>query len=166
MATVELHALRRLSSSLTFFYKRVFPFCWFGFVAVFAGIIASVAGNGNAPIAAILVGPAVMAVVGVLIMKFLIWKNVDEVWDAGDSLLVRDEGDEDLVRLSDVRNITWSWTNPETITLRLGVPSRLGDAVTFILPMRWSPFGRHPLVTELIDRVEAARRSGGMASSP
>lgn len=158
MATVELHALRRLSSSLTFFYKRVFPFCWFGFVAVFAGIMASVAKNGNAPPAPLLIGPAIMAVVGTLIMKLLFWKNVDEVWDAGDALLVRDRGEEELIRLCDVTNVAWSqWTNPETVTLTLDVPSRLGDEVTFMLPTRWVPKGRHPVVTELIDRVEAAR---------
>jgi hypothetical protein len=159
MATVELHALRRLSSSLTFFYKRVFPICWFGFVVVFAGVMTSVAQKGNAPVAAILLGPVILAVVGTFIMKFLLWKNVDEVWDAGDSLLVRDRDEEELIPLSDVRSITWSrWSNPESITLSLAVGSRFGDRVTFMLPHRWMPTGRHPVVTELLDRVEQARR--------
>ena len=30
--------MRRISSDWTFFYKRVFPVLWFGFLAVFVGI--------------------------------------------------------------------------------------------------------------------------------
>jgi hypothetical protein len=104
--------------------------------------------------------PIIMGVVMFVIMKALIWTNVDEVWDAGDALLVRDGGEEELIRLADVRNVGWSqWQNPETVTLMLSVPSRFGDEVSFMLPPRWRVgFGRHPLVAELIDRADEARR--------
>jgi hypothetical protein len=35
--------MRRISSDWTFFYKRVFPVLWFGFLAVFVGIGSSTA---------------------------------------------------------------------------------------------------------------------------
>lgn len=161
MATVELHALRRLSSSLTFFYKRVFPICWFGFIYVFVHALVVLTKRGNVIDWKIFLGPVVMAFVGSFIMKHLLWKNVDEVWDAGEALLVRDRGDEELIRLGDVTNVAWSqWTNPETVTLSLAVSSRFGERVTFMLPTRWVAFGRHPLVAELIERTEQARSNG------
>jgi hypothetical protein len=49
--------------------------------------------------------------------------------------------------------------NPPRITLTLRQPGRFGREVSFSPPRRFfSPFVRNPLIDELIERVEAARR--------
>ena len=159
MATVELHALRRLSSSWTFFYKRVFPTAWLGSVAVFLATARPLQGFDPFFVFVILASGT-----GIVfgLFKYRIWNNVDEVWDAGDALLVRNRGEEELVPLAGIRELRWSqWQNPETVTLLLDLrtASRFGDSVTFLLPMRWVKFGRHPLVTELQTRIAQAQAS-------
>jgi len=76
--------MRRISSRATFFYKRVSPIIWFGFIALFIVLPLLVGGRTGHFIV-----PIVMAVVGPFFMKKLIFDLVDEVWDAGDALVVR-----------------------------------------------------------------------------
>lgn len=79
-----------MSSRMTFFYKRVFPIIWFGFLAVFF-LIALVKGLATDPISNLpfLIVPVVMAIVGYQLMKKMAFNLVDEVFDLGDALLVR-----------------------------------------------------------------------------
>jgi hypothetical protein len=87
---------------------------------------------------------------------------VDEVWDDGDALVVRNAGTEQRVPLRNIINIGYSLlTNPERVTLTLRDAGPLGREVTF-MPMR-RPFSfrwlsRNPIIDELIERVDRARR--------
>jgi len=162
MSTASLHAIRRLSSSMTFFYKRVFPACWFGGLLLTGAVLVTSKRAGDGSSLPLVLVPILMTVVGFFVFARFVWPLVDEVWDAGDAVLVRDRDDEELIALADVAEVTWSkWTNPETVTLRLAMPTRCGESVTFMLPHRWAAFGRHPLVGELIERVREAQRKSG-----
>lgn len=145
---------------MTFFNKRVFPAIWFGFLALFIAvpIILGLYRNSTPPIPFLLF-PAIMAAVGFFIMKRLIFDLVDEVWEDGDSLVVKNAGQEQRIALSDIKNVSYSpFINPPRVTLSLRRPTVFGDEITFVAPARLIPFATSPLIKDLIDRVDAARQ--------
>ncbi|BDU18753.1 hypothetical protein DYGSA30_02100 [Dyella sp. GSA-30] len=158
--------MRRLSSSMTFFYKWVFPVVWLGFVGlgVFTGLFSEHTGQGSLD-PMIVVIPIFMFAFGFFLFRQLLGGLVDEVTLDGDNLIVK-KGDEHLrISLADVINVnSFSSINPRRISLRLRNSTRLGRDIDFI------PAGRRrslrflgmtrldPLAEELIDRIEALRR--------
>jgi hypothetical protein len=155
--------MRLVSSKMTFFNKRVFPVIWFGFLAVFIGVaLFSTTGRNAASPLPFLIVPAIMIVVGYVIMKKLIFDMVDEVWDDGDTLVVKNRGQEHRVALSDIKNVSYSpFVNPPRVTLSLRRPTIFGDEITFNAPVRLVPFSKSPVITDLIDRIDLARRKSG-----
>jgi hypothetical protein len=151
--------MRRISSGSTFFYKRVFPIIWFGMTGVFLffGIIGSIKG-AEPPL--VLVPLVVMIIAGLFVFKKLLFDLVDQVWDDGDALIVRNKNDEERIPLSQIINISDSFlTNPPRITLTVREPTRFGKEIAFMPPMRFLNFLRSPIARELIERVDEARRS-------
>jgi hypothetical protein len=152
--------MRRISSRGTFWYKRIFPIVWFGVLALFIviDVFTSTFSYGTQEVPFIIV-PAVMAVIGYVIMKKLIFDLADQVWDDGAALVVRDKGREDRIALSNIMNVSYSpLTNPPRVTLTLRQPSNFGAEISFIAPVRFIPFAKSPLIEDLIRRVDAARR--------
>jgi hypothetical protein len=150
----------RISSSLTFFYKWVFPIGWFGGVLFFMAAVA-IGGlrSGQYPPAPLLVLPAGMLALGYGIMRMLVFDLVDEVRDAGDALIVRNRGREGRIALSDIINVNYSvWVNPPRVTLTLRNPRMFGSRVTFCAPVRFVPFATSPVIDDLIQRNDEARR--------
>jgi hypothetical protein len=109
-----------------------------------------------------LLAPVVMAVVGYILFRRLLFDLVDEVWDEGDALVVKNAGTEERLPLRNVINIGYSIiTNPERVTLTLRDAGPFGKEITFMpLPrpfsFRW--LSRNPIIDELIERVDQARR--------
>ena len=157
----------KISDSM-FFMKRVFPAIWFGFLAIMvggAGISAIARGASGADFVFFLI-PVIIAIVGFGLMRRLVWDLVDEVYDHGDYLLVRNRGDETRIELADIMNVSVStMMNPPRITLRLRQPTRLGTEVSFApaRSFRWHPFGaaRNEVGEDLIVRVDRARSQRG-----
>ncbi len=151
---------RRISKS-PFFYKRIFPVVWFGFLALFFFVAAgaAIAKRDFAAAAPAIVVPLVMAVFGFVLMKFLVFDLVDEVWDEGDSLIIRNGRRTIDVQLTEIINVNYSTaTNPPRVTLMLREPSELGSEISFMPPTRaWLPFSAPPIARELILRIDAAR---------
>jgi hypothetical protein len=149
---------------MTFFYKRIFPIIWFGFLAVFMAapfVAPMIGGSVSGSPLAFLVVPAIMIVVGYIIMKKLVFDLVDEVLDAGDMLVIRNGHLEDRVALSDIMNVSYSpFVNPPRVTLLLRNPSMFGDRVSFCSPVSFMRFSTSPIIDELITRIDAARRVG------
>jgi hypothetical protein len=149
---------QKISSKSTFFFKTLFPIFWFGFLAflivteLFSGVLQ------KAPTAFIV--PFLMAAIGFVVLKKLVWDLVDEVYDCGDRLLVRNNGQEAAIRLSEIMNVSVSTTvNPPRITLRLVNPSPFGAEIAFS-PMRdftFNLFAKYPIAEDLIVRVDKAR---------
>jgi hypothetical protein len=155
----------RISSGMTFFYKRIFPVIWFGFLAFFMAIpfIAPLMGISvpGSPMA-FLVVPVIMMIMGYVTMKKLVFDLVDEVLDAGDALVIRNGHLEDRVALSNITNVGYAqFMNPPRVTLSLRNPSVFGDRVSFCAPVSLIPtFSTSPIIDEVIKRIDAARRRG------
>ena len=157
-ATAALMPL--MSSKMTFFYKRVFPVIWFGFLAVFF-LVALVKGSAAGPISNLpsLIIPVVMAIIGYQIMKKMAFNLVDQVFDLGDALLVRNGGQEERIALADIKNVNFfPYMSPPQVTLSLRRPSVFGDTIVFCAPARLMPLSPSPTIEKLVDRIDAARR--------
>jgi hypothetical protein len=150
--------VNKISSRWTYFHKKAFPAIWFGFLAFF---VATSVLSGAAEIDLMfLVVPFVMAVFGYFFMKKLIWDLVDEVYDCGDSLLIRNRRSEERIPLSNIMNVSVSTLmNPPRVTLRLVKPGVLGEEVAFspISQSSLNPFAKSQVAEELMVRVDRAR---------
>jgi hypothetical protein len=146
--------MRRISSGWTFFYKRIFPIIWVGFLTVFAGIGVV---KGQGPFAVIV--PIVMIGFGYFLMQKLVFDLVDEVWDDGDALVVKNRGQEQRIALADIKNVNYSpFVSPPRVTLSLRRPTVFGEQLTFCAPLRFVPFSQSPVIADLIERVDRARQ--------
>lgn len=148
----------KLTSKVTFFYKRVFPLIWFGFLGffIFVGLFSTATQKG--PGVMFLVVPIGMAIFGYFIMKKLVWDLLDEVYDEGNSLLFRNGNQEVRVNLKDIKNVSYStMTNPPRVTVSVRYKTVLGDELTFSPPASWVPFKKNEDIERLIDRIDEAR---------
>jgi hypothetical protein len=144
----------RISSSWTFFYKRIFPAIWFGVLFLFFGISLLA---GKTPLPVLLVPLGIMAF-GYFMMKKLVLDLVDEVWDDGDTLLVRSGGQEERIALADIKNVSYSpFVKPPRVTLAMRRQTAFGDQITFCAPVRFAPWTTSPIIKDLIDRIDRAR---------
>lgn len=151
--------MQRISSRNTFFAKRIFPVIWFGFLVFFVAVTLVSKPKGGLPVVVFLV-PACMAVFGYVLMKKLVFDLADEVLDAGDALVVRFGSEQERISLSEIINVSYSYmVNPPRVTLTLRTPCLFGKEVSFSPPTRFVPFAKSPIVAELIERVDAARRA-------
>jgi hypothetical protein len=150
--------MTKISSGMMTFHKKIFPAIWFGFLGVFflVGVLTGAAGES----AHFLIVPLVMGLSGFILMKKLLWNLVDEVWDCGDYLLIRNGDEEESIQLSNIMNISVSTaTNPPRITLRLTHPSRFGNEIAFSPLMKFTlnPFAKNPIAEDLTARVDRAQ---------
>lgn len=150
--------MKKISSGSTFVSKKVFPILWFGFLAVFLVVAALTEAAHASP--AFFIGPAVMAVFGYFLMRKLVWDLVDEVYDCGDYLLVKNRGKAESVALSNIMNVNASTAmNPPRITLRLVKSGTFGEEIAFspTAPFTLNPFAKNQVAEDLIVRVDQAR---------
>jgi hypothetical protein len=149
----------QISSRMTFFYKKVFPIFWFGFLTLFMiGPVAVGWSSGQAPQPMFFIVPIFMMVFGYFIMKKMVFSLVDQVFDVGDALLVKNGSQQEQIPLADITNISYvQMMNPPQVTLSLRQPTSFGDKVTFCAPTRFIPFATSPVIDDLIKRVDAAR---------
>lgn len=150
--------MTKISSKFTFFHKKLFPLLWFGFLASFIFGALKDGMYEKAPIAIIV--PCFMVIIGTIIMKKLVWDLADEVFDCGDSLLIRKSGQEERVSLTNIMNVSASThVNPQRITLKLVQPGRLGAEISFspLTAFTLNPFAKNPIAEDLVIRVDQAR---------
>jgi hypothetical protein len=153
---------KRISSRNTFFQKRVLPYLLFGVIAV--GVVVpllATRGSSNAPPWPVFAAPLAVAIIIYVVLKKLVFDLADEVWDEGDALRVRFGEEEERIPLAEIINVSYAGiTNPPRITLTLRTSGRFGREVTFSPQQSFlSPLFRpNPLVSDLIERVDAARR--------
>lgn len=150
--------MKTISSKWTFFMKTIFPIVWFGFLAVF--VIVLIGTNTITLHFMLWVMPLLLAALGFILMKVLIWGGMDEVIDCGDYLIVKYRGQEDKIPLSNIININWTtYQNPPSISLRLKNASKFGQTISFFPITRFgmNRLKTHPIAEELITRVDAAR---------
>jgi hypothetical protein len=144
---------------MTFWYKRMFPIFWFGFLVLFIAVPWTVnRGPAQALPTMFFVVPALLGVFGFFLMKKLVFDLVDEVFDDGDALVVRNRDMEDRIALSNIVNVSYSqFVNPPRVTLLLRNPGLFGERVSFCAPTRFNPFSSSPIVDDLIRHIDAQR---------
>jgi hypothetical protein len=156
--------MKKISSNLTFTMKKIFPAMWFGFLALFFMLVI---GSGMAQKSGmLLIVPTALAVFGFFLIKLLIWDLMDEVIDYGNHLIVKYHGQEDIIYLTNIMNISVSiQQHPPRITLRLRTAGKFGEEVAFfpITEFSINPFKKNQLAEELISRIDKAR-SGNISS--
>src|SRR6516164_3735521 len=96
--------MTRISSRQTVFSKRILPWLLLVFLAIPIGIGLTL-GQGRAPFQLFLM-PLVMVPVFVVLFRKLLWDLMDEVYDGGDYLLVKNGGKEDRIALSNIMNVS------------------------------------------------------------
>jgi hypothetical protein len=97
--------------------------------------------------------------IGYALMKKLIFDLADEVWDDGSALLVKKGGQEERIALSDIKNVNYStMSSPPRVVLSLRRPSVFGEQLAFCAPIRFIPFATSPVIDDLIERIDVARR--------
>ena len=104
--------------------------------------------------------PILMALIGYVVMKALIFDMADEVSDAGDALIVRYGKQEERIALSNIAKVrAFRFMNPPRVTLELKQPGAFGPKVAFCGPLQFLPFSVGPEIEDLMRRVEATRRT-------
>jgi hypothetical protein len=153
---------KRISSSLTYFYKRIFPALWImGFGALTVLIwLGNFKGRALQPAVLRWFALFIWCVGSGFLIRYS--RMLKEVWLYNDQLIVSDFDTEEMVPLSQVKEVkeTRFW-NPKLIKLRLRNPGRWGDLITFIAPLRFQfVFMNHPLAAELRGLVSDAKAKG------
>jgi hypothetical protein len=152
--------MRKISSDWTFFYKRIFPIIWIGILGIvlFAMLFVVPHPDPFSFIPAIFV-PLLMMVIGFVLFKKLLFDLADEVFEDGDALVVKNGSREERIAFTDIKNVGYAqFMNPPRVTLSLRRPSVFGDQVAFCAPVRIFNFASNPVIDDLIDRIDAARR--------
>jgi hypothetical protein len=147
------------SPKMTFFYKRVFPVIWFGFLAVFV-LVALLKDRDPDLISRLpfIIVPVLMGIFSYQFMKKFVFNLVDEVFDVGDALLVRSGEREERIALADVKNVNYfPYMSPPQVTLSLRRPTAFGDRIVFCATFSIVPMSSSPIIDDLVDRIDAAR---------
>jgi len=129
--------MHRISSSLTWWHKRVFPTIWFGALGLFfvAGVIGVIHEAIPAPTLLI---PLILAAFGYGLMRWLVFPLADEVWIEGDEIIVGNRGQEACFPIANIVDVEeWVMTNPNRIVLTLKEPCGIARQIVFSPPSRW-----------------------------
>ena len=156
--------MERLSSKWTLVSKRIFPVVWIAILAAFAIPFFVARRSGVAVDPVILIAPIIATVIVYFVMKRTVFDLVDEVWDGGDHLLVRNKGLEDRIALEDIMNVSYTmFGNNRRAVLKLRTACRFGSEVAFmpVAPAWRFTFLKNPVLEALIDRIDAARGRKG-----
>ena len=142
--------MRKISTRMTLWHRRVFPIFWFGFLVLWTICALVLSGRDRPPVIIFLI-PAIMAVFGYFLMRWLLFPLADEVFLDGDEVIVRKNGKEIRFPVRQIMNVDSSlMTSPERITLILRERSELGKEIVFAPTYRFHFFSRHPIAEELI----------------
>jgi hypothetical protein len=94
----------------------------------------------------------------------LLFEVVEEVFDAGDGLLIRNGCQEERIALSEIMKVR-CWTPrfiASLVVLTLRRPSIFGTRVVFLAPeptftQSFMPLKMRPVMTDLLERIDAAQ---------
>jgi len=149
--------MKRISTPYTFSIKAL-PFMFVGICAVVFALMLLRGAFQTKP--TLLLWPCGMAVIGYCFAKLNSYGLVDEVYDCGDSILVRKNGLEDRISLSNIINVNFN-AQPARITVRLSTPGRFGQQISFAPPPQVyvGPLPSNEIAEDLLVRASQARRS-------
>jgi len=102
----------------------------------------------------------VFAVMSFVVMRLFVLDLVDEVWDGGWELVVRNRGREARIPLTEIINVNYDrFSNPPRVTLMLRDPCEFGSEIAFMVRQRMFVLGNpaRRVALDLIGRIDAAR---------
>eukprot|EP01029_Cantina_marsupialis_P009751 TRINITY_DN22570_c0_g1_i3.p1 TRINITY_DN22570_c0_g1~~TRINITY_DN22570_c0_g1_i3.p1 ORF type:complete len:151 (-),score=8.91 TRINITY_DN22570_c0_g1_i3:183-635(-) len=146
--------MKKISSNLTFFYKKILPlyFLVFIFSLIVIGFISEPFQNSTI----FLVSPLIIASLGFIIFRKLIWNLCDNVYDCGDFLLFKNGKKEKKVYFKDIINVAQKqFLHPERVTIY----TQNENKITFSPLLKHNLFSSNPIVKELIKRVEQTKQT-------
>ena len=154
--------MKRISSSMTFVYKKVLPAIWFGFlVLLFLGLAIDMVTGARWTLTRRVLWPWMVMWMASGVMSVLALDLVDEVVDEGEYLLVRRGTQLERIAIADIAEVYEPMFSgqPRRVTLRLTKTGKLGREITFAAP---EDIGSNPLrpsrvARDLVQRVAAAR---------
>jgi hypothetical protein len=141
--------------------KRVIPAIWFGLMGFFAIVFSAVMIREKRFDPMFVLGPVAMAAFGYLMMTLLVFDLVDEVWDDGDALVIKNKKKEERIPLKDILKVSHSiMTNPPRITLKLRQSCSFGEEITFCPEHSYFrlPLLSSPIASELRERIDEKKR--------
>lgn len=144
---------------MTAFNKRVVPVILYGAMAL--GFVVLLSASRHDPrLLPLVFLPVLTTVIFHFVRKFLLADLVDEVWDAGQDLIVKNDGQTERIAFANIMNVSYTvLVNPPRVTLQLRLPTRFGHRISFMPVVRFLPFASHPAIDELIQRIDKARRA-------
>jgi hypothetical protein len=159
---ISIGPMTRISSKTVRYYKFLFPVLWLAILIVVAtGGFYTYLATGQQPPATVYIAPFLLAGLGVLVMRALIFDLVDEVWDAGDSLIVIDKGRRETIPLSKILNVNYAATNPRRIRLTLSNADGELHEIVFSPVTRsrdYMQWLRNSVADDLIRRIHGVKR--------
>lgn len=146
--------MRLISSKLTAWNKRGIPILWFGLLACAGAWLVS---KGQYGPWAVLI-PVALALLGIVYMRRFTFSLADQVFDAGDALVIRRNGRELRVLLANVTGVKYSIiADPPRITVAF-TTAAVPEARVEFMPRVFAGmclFRQHPLLEELRKRAGA-----------
>jgi hypothetical protein len=108
----------------------------------------------------VLIVPPGMAVIAYVQARTSARNLADEVFDCGDSLLVRRKGEEERIPMASIINVNFN-TPPSRIRLTLGTPGKFGQEIVFAPPPQvyFGPNPENEVARDLMVRASQARQS-------
>src|SRR5437016_6113708 len=98
-----------ISSRATAFYKRGVPILWYGFLILFIFLPLIIgAQTGQSPQPMFFIVPIAMMAIGYFVFKKIVFTLVDQVFDLGDALLVKNGAQEERIALPDIINVSYT----------------------------------------------------------
>ena len=155
---------RRLSSSLTFFWKVVLPVAWIaGIVASAASVFFVTPGKlGDPELESLKLG---FVLASLVVAPALLWfaTGLKRVTRDGPDLLVSNYRRELRIPVGEIRHVYQSWAvSPWRVVIDMRAPTELGSTFVFIPRFRdglthRALGGQHPVVEEIRAMCDAAR---------
>lgn len=149
--TLKITHMKKISpNGRTIIVKRIFPIAYYSFLTLLT-LVTPEEQQRAVIIAAICAG-----IVGYIGMRFFPQNLIDEAYDDGDALLLKNKNKEVRVHFKDIKKVDYlniGWGGP-FVTLTLLSESALGQKISFIAGKHVTAFERDPEVSALIDRIE------------
>lgn len=152
--------MQKISSDTTYFYKRIFPVLWIGMLVLIPAIVfLTIPKKDDIALIPVSIVPVFVIPFGYFLMRALIFDLMDEVWDDGTTLVVKNKDREARIPLSDIMNISFMVSRPPRATLTLRKECCFGTTVTFSPKTKFSfNFWKNQIVDDLIIRIDEQRR--------
>jgi hypothetical protein len=149
--------MKKISSEKTLLHKTVIPVFMLGIAALMLAIMVGVMIRDRE------INFAVIGFIGLaMVYVYTEYRKrsvglIDEVWDDGESLLLRNDGQEERIPITNILKLKYGGLgNAQFVTLTLREPCRFGKEIRFVPPRKLFQFFKNPLIVDLARRVKNA----------